>query len=76
VCQLMDSKTTAAMNAEPPSDQATPSGMPLHDVGDGGPKDVRLGFRRIGYRLADCEAWAAASTFKHRAAELAHHVAD
>ena len=45
-------------------------------IGDGGPKYVRLGFRRIGYRLADCEAWAAASTFKHRAAALAHRVAD
>jgi predicted DNA-binding transcriptional regulator AlpA len=45
-------------------------------IGDGGPKYVRLGFRRIGYRLTDCEAWAAASTFEHRAAELAHRVAD
>ena len=35
-----------------------------------GPAWVRLGRRRIGYRLSDCEAWAAARTFPHRAAEL------
>ena len=39
--------------------------------GIGGPKYVRLGLRRIGYRLSDCEAWAAARTYQHRAAELA-----
>ena len=36
-----------------------------------GPPFVRIGPRRISYRLADCEAWAAARTFPHRAAELA-----
>jgi hypothetical protein len=35
-----------------------------------GPPYVRLG-RRVAYRLSDCEAWAAARTFAHRAAELA-----
>ena len=40
-------------------------------TGIGGPKYVRLGLRRIGYRLSDCEAWAAARTYQHRAAELA-----
>ncbi len=39
-------------------------------TGDG-PAFVRLGPRRIAYRLADCEAWAASRTFRHRAAELA-----
>jgi len=39
--------------------------------GEGGPPFVRLGFRRIGYRLSDCEAWAAGLTFKSRAEELA-----
>lgn len=41
-------------------------------TGIGGPKYVRLGLRRIGYRLSDCEAWAGARTFAHRAAELTH----
>ena len=36
-----------------------------------GPPYVRLGPRRIAYRLSDCEAWAAARTYPHRAAELA-----
>jgi len=39
-------------------------------TGDG-PPYCRLGPRRVAYRLADCEAWAAARTFPHRAAELA-----
>jgi predicted DNA-binding transcriptional regulator AlpA len=38
-------------------------------TGDG-PKWVRLGLRKVGYRLSDCEAWAAARTFAHRADEL------
>ena len=36
-----------------------------------GPAFCRLGPKRIRYRVADCEAWAAARTFVHRAAELA-----
>lgn len=36
-----------------------------------GPPFVRLGSRRIAYRLADVEAWAAARTFASRAAEIA-----
>jgi hypothetical protein len=40
-----------------------------------GPLWCRLGPRRIAYRLADCEAWAAAGTFPHRAAELARKAA-
>lgn len=43
-------------------------------TGDG-PKWVRLGLRRVGYRLSDCEEWAAKRTFAHRAAELAQHAA-
>jgi hypothetical protein len=43
-------------------------------TGDG-PKWVRLGLRKIGYRLSDCEAWAADRTFKHRADELARGAA-
>ena len=39
-------------------------------VGEGGPKWVRLGMRRVGYRLSDCEAWAASRTFTSRAAEI------
>jgi predicted DNA-binding transcriptional regulator AlpA len=39
-------------------------------TGDG-PAWVRLGVRRVLYRLSDCEAWAAARTFRHRADELA-----
>jgi len=44
-------------------------------VGEGGPKWVRLGFRRVAYRLSDCEAWAASRTFASRAAELAQKIA-
>jgi predicted DNA-binding transcriptional regulator AlpA len=39
-------------------------------TGDG-PPFVRLGPRRIAYREADIESWAAARTYPHRAAELA-----
>jgi hypothetical protein len=39
-------------------------------TGDG-PPYVRRGPRRILYRLADCEAWAAGRTYRHRAEELA-----
>ncbi|MBX6373153.1 MAG: helix-turn-helix domain-containing protein [Acetobacteraceae bacterium] len=39
-------------------------------TGDG-PPFVRLGPRRVLYRLSDCEAWAASRTFAHRAEELA-----
>lgn len=35
-----------------------------------GPKWVRLGVRKVGYRLSDCETWAGARTFAHRADEL------
>lgn len=44
-------------------------------TGEGGPKWCRIGLRRIGYRLSDCEAWAAGNTFASRAAELAHQIA-
>jgi predicted DNA-binding transcriptional regulator AlpA len=39
-------------------------------TGDG-PAFVRIGPRRVLYRLSDCEAWAAARTYAHRAAEAA-----
>ena len=39
-------------------------------TGDG-PAFVRIGPRRIIYRLSDCEAWAAARTYPHRGAEMA-----
>jgi predicted DNA-binding transcriptional regulator AlpA len=39
-------------------------------TGDG-PAFCRLGPRRVVYRLADVEAWAAARTFHHCADELA-----
>lgn len=39
-------------------------------TGDGAPY-VRCGPRRILYPLAAAEAWAAARTYPHRAAELA-----
>ena len=35
----------------------------------GGPPFVRIGPRRILYRRADLNAWLAANTFPHRAAE-------
>lgn len=37
----------------------------------GGPAFVRLGKRRIAYRVSDVEAWLAARTFNSRAHELA-----
>jgi predicted DNA-binding transcriptional regulator AlpA len=40
-------------------------------TGDG-PPFVRLGPRRVAYRLSDIEAWAASRTFASRAAEIAH----
>ena len=40
-------------------------------TGEGGPLRVRLGFRRIAYRLSDCESWASCRSFRSRAAELA-----
>ena len=43
-------------------------------TGDG-PVWCRLGARRVLYRLSDCEAWAAARTFRHRAEELARSLA-
>jgi predicted DNA-binding transcriptional regulator AlpA len=43
-------------------------------TGDG-PKWVRIGLRRVAYRMSDCEAWAAERTFPHRAAELAKSAA-
>ena len=39
-------------------------------TGDG-PPFVRLGPRRVAYRLSDCERWAASRTFASRAVELA-----
>jgi predicted DNA-binding transcriptional regulator AlpA len=43
-------------------------------TGDG-PKWVRIGPRRVAYRLSDCEAWAASRTFAHRADEIQRAVA-
>jgi predicted DNA-binding transcriptional regulator AlpA len=40
-------------------------------VSGDGPPFVRLGRRRVAYRLSDCEQWAATRTFAHRAAESA-----
>ncbi len=39
--------------------------------GDDWPPYVRVGPRRILYRLSDCEAWAARRTYSSRAAEYA-----
>ncbi len=36
-----------------------------------GPGYVRLGARRVGYPEDGVDAWAAARTFNHRAAEMA-----
>ena|GEM_PF-2057344 len=40
-----------------------------------GPRWVRLGPRRVAYRVSDCEQWAAERTFAHRAAEATGRVA-
>jgi hypothetical protein len=37
----------------------------------GGPPFIRLGKRRVAYRVADVEAWLTERTFKSRADELA-----
>lgn len=36
-----------------------------------GPAWCRFGMRRVVYRMSDCESWAAARTFQHRAGEIA-----
>jgi predicted DNA-binding transcriptional regulator AlpA len=43
-------------------------------TGDG-PPFVRLGPRRVAYRMSDVERWAESRTFKSRAAELAQQSA-
>jgi len=40
-----------------------------------GPAFVRVGPRRVLYRLSDCEGWAADRTYAHRAAEIARRSA-
>ncbi len=40
-----------------------------------GPAFVRIGPRRVAYQEEAIEAWLAANTFPHRAAELARAVA-
>ena len=40
-----------------------------------GPKWIRLGRRRILYRVSDVEEWLKDRTFRHRADELARAVA-
>jgi predicted DNA-binding transcriptional regulator AlpA len=40
-----------------------------------GPKWVRLGARKIAYRLSDIEAWTQERTFAHRAQELSERTA-
>jgi hypothetical protein len=40
-----------------------------------GPPFVRLGRRRVLYRIADVEAWLAARTYKSRADELSRSAA-
>lgn len=41
----------------------------------GGPPFVRLGRRRVLYRVADVELWLAGRTYANRADELAHQPA-
>jgi Helix-turn-helix domain len=41
----------------------------------GGPPFVRLGRRRVVYRVADVERWLAERTYAHRADELARQLA-
>jgi predicted site-specific integrase-resolvase len=41
-----------------------------------GPPYIRAGGRRVLYRLADCEAWAAAQRFRTRAEEIANVAAE
>jgi hypothetical protein len=43
------------------------SGRPIPNT----PAEFIIAGRRIAYRLRDCEDWAAARTFRHRADELA-----
>lgn len=40
-----------------------------------GPSFVRLGPRRVGYRLSDIEKWAADRTYAHHAEEYSRQVA-
>jgi hypothetical protein len=43
-------------------------------TGDG-PCWIRLGRRRVLYRVCDVEEWLKARTYRHRADELAHELA-
>jgi predicted DNA-binding transcriptional regulator AlpA len=53
---------------------ASPRTLQRWRVTGDGPSWVRLGQRKVAYRLSDCEAWAAARTFRHRADELSRRV--
>ena len=44
-------------------------------TGDG-PPWVRLGARRVVYRLSEVEAWASARTYRHRADEISRAPAE
>lgn len=40
-----------------------------------GPAFIRIGSRRVGYRLDEIERWEASRTFQHRAAEISKSIA-
>jgi hypothetical protein len=40
----------------------------------GGPRWIRLGRRRVLYRVSDVEEWLRARTFRHRADEMAREI--
>jgi hypothetical protein len=40
-----------------------------------GPRWIRLGRRRVLYRISDVEEWLRARTYRHRADELTHSLA-
>ena len=70
---MSDSWRTGLMNEDALADYLDLSARTLQRfrVTGEGPPFVRLGSRRIAYRLADVERWADARAFPHRAAEMA-----
>lgn len=61
--EFLDQKQTAALL------HVTTRTLQIWGHSDDGPPYVRVGDRRILYRRSDLDAWLAARTFKHRAAE-------
>ena len=68
-CYLTETEFSERYNLSPRTAQR------WRATGAGGPPFVRMGLRRVAYRLSDCETWAAGRTYTSRAAELSKQAA-